>query len=349
MQSLIDIPPEAIPAAEATGEALARVQRLFDDELSTDLPPVMDLVRHVERYRGKMLRPTLLLLAGLAGHPAAGSPQQPSAATILTDSHVAVAAVCEMVHMATLVHDDVLDEADTRRRGATVNRLRGNEAAVILGDYLIAAAYHLCSRAGSPRAGVAVGRASMTVCSGELLQLHHRDDYSLDEATYFEIVDRKTASLIATAAELGADLSGANDRVCAAFSGFGRAVGIAFQIQDDLLDLTGAEETVGKSVGKDLEKGKMTLPMIHYLATAGPQRRGELLRLIERASDGQTPSHHAAAQVAALLAGSDAVAYSRARAEEYVAHAKRFLEIVPDSAAKSLLLAMSDAVLTRGY
>lgn len=348
MQSLIDIPPESAAAAEAVGEALCRVQRVFDDELSTDLPPVMDLVRHVERYRGKMLRPTLVLLCGLAGHETAGQQvQQP--ASILSDAHIAVAAVCEMVHMATLVHDDVLDEADTRRRGATVNRLRGNEAAVILGDYLIAAAYHLCSRAGTPRACVAVGRASKTVCAGELLQLHHRDDSSLDEATYFEIVDRKTASLIATAAELGADLSGASETARSAFSAFGRSLGIAFQIQDDLLDLTGDEEVVGKSVGKDLEKGKMTLPMIRYLLTERPAARGEMLSLIERACDERAPSHTAAAQIASLLISSDSVSYARARAESYVARAKQSLLTVPDSGSRRLLAAMSDAVLTRGY
>lgn len=348
MQSLIDIPPESAAAAEAVGEALGRVQRVFDDELSTDLPPVMDLVRHVERYRGKMLRPTLVLLCGLAGHESAGLQVQPPA-SILSDAHIAVAAVCEMVHMATLVHDDVLDEADTRRRGATVNRLRGNEAAVILGDYLIAAAYHLCSRAGTPRACVAVGRASKTVCAGELLQLHHRDDSSLDEDTYFEIVDRKTASLIAIAAELGADLSGAPEAARSAFSAFGRSLGIAFQIQDDLLDLTGDEEVVGKSVGKDLEKGKMTLPMIRYLSTERPAARGEMLSLIERACDERAPSHPAAAQIASLLISSDAVSYARERAESYIARAKQSLLTVPESGARRLLAAMSDAVLTRGY
>jgi octaprenyl-diphosphate synthase len=185
-----------------------------------------------------MLRPTLVLAGGLAASPSLGLSVSSS---LLSDAHVTVAAVAEMVHMATLVHDDVLDEADTRRRARTVNRLHGNETAVILGDYLIAAAYHLCSQLDSQDAALLIGRVSMTVCSGELLQLAHRADFSLDEPTYFEIVERKTASLIGAACRLGARCSGADEQTCARLERFGRDIGVAFQIQDDVLDLTGRE------------------------------------------------------------------------------------------------------------
>lgn len=349
MNELLDVHPRLAPVAETVALALVEVSRVFDGHLSSDLPPVVQLVGHVERYRGKMLRPTLVTVAGLAAHPEIGR----SPATLLpllSPAHFAVAAVCEMVHMATLVHDDVLDEADTRRRGQTVNHLHGNETAVILGDYLIASAYHLCSQQGTPRAALAVGLASTVMCEGELMQLHHRGDYSLDEATYYEIVERKTAELIATSAELGAELSGASAPGCGALREYGRRVGIAFQIQDDLLDLTGDERTVGKSVGKDLEKGKLTLPLIHYLATTDALSRGRALRLIERAC-GETgrDSRAAAAEIAGILARSHAVAYAQDAAAAHVRAAKESLAGLDDSPARDMLGAMADAVITRAF
>ena len=175
---------------------LADVGKAFERQLASDLPPVNTLCRHVERYRGKMLRPTMVFLCGQAFGP-------------VGERHVIVAATCEMIHMATLVHDDVLDEAEVRRKGHTVNHLRGNEVAVMLGDYLISNAFHLCSRAGDPALNLRLGAVTNTLCEGELVQLSHREDLSLDERTYFEIVRRKTAVLIGACCELGAQLSGA--------------------------------------------------------------------------------------------------------------------------------------------
>jgi octaprenyl-diphosphate synthase len=341
MHSLVELPARLGPLAEFVGASLVKVQQVFDVQLQSDLPPVSRLCRHVERYRGKMLRPTLVILSGLAGHPRAG--ERPE--TLITREHLTIAAVCEMVHMATLVHDDVLDEADTRRRGDTVNRLYGNEAAVILGDYLIASAYHLCSGLPTQRAARAVGRASMVMCSGELLQLHHRDDYSLDEPTYFEIVDRKTAELIATSAELGAAQSGADEHTCARLAEYGRKLGIAFQIQDDLLDLTGKEAVVGKSVGKDLEKGKMTLPMIHHLSRADARQRGRTLRALEEACSGG----QGAAEVVAAMEGTCSLGFAADVAGRYVAEAVAAVGPLRESEAKAMLLTLAQAVVNRSY
>jgi octaprenyl-diphosphate synthase len=343
MNSLVDLPAHLAPLAEFLAGSLIKVQTIFDEELQSDLPPVSRLCRHIERYRGKMLRPTLVVLSGLAGHPKA--PQ--GFDSLITNDHLTIAAVCEMVHMATLVHDDVLDEADTRRRGETVNRLYGNEAAVILGDYLIASAYHLCSGLPAQRAARAIGRASMVMCSGELLQLHHRNDYSLDEPTYFEIVERKTAELIATSAELGAAQSGADEQTCARLADFGRKLGVAFQIQDDLLDLTGTESVVGKPVGKDLEKGKMTLPLIHHLATAEARQRGRTLRALDEACSGDSPG--ASGEVLDALSQSGSLAYARTCAERYVAEATRLIGPLAPTDAKAMLLTMAQAVVTRRY
>lgn len=338
----VDMPDSLAPLQEFLAGALARVEDRFDLQLRSDLPPVSKLCAHVERYRGKMLRPSLALLAGLAAHPRAGEAEP---ARLITDDHILIAAVCEMVHMATLVHDDVLDEAETRRRGRTVNRLHGNEAAVILGDYLIAAAYHLCSQLGDQSIALEIAHVSMTLCAGELLQLHHRRDYSLDEPTYFEILERKTAALIAASAELGARRSGPHPDTPRRLAAYGRSLGIAFQIQDDLLDLTGEESIIGKPTGRDVQKGKLTLPLIHHLAAAEPQARGRTLRLLERLDEHAEPNARAALLAALQATGS--IAHARETAERLVREAQQALGGIHDSPARRMLGLMAQAVIDR--
>ena len=344
MPTLMPVSPELLPLQEVLQRALARVEQRLDRQLRSDLPPVQRLVEHVEQYRGKMIRPIMAVLAGLAVNPAA---KQPADEHVL-EAHVTVAGTCELIHLATLVHDDVLDEADQRRRARTVNRLRGNEAAVILGDYLFSAAYHLCSQLDAQSTALLVARVGMTLCAGELLQLHHRENFSLDEPTYFEIVRRKTASLIAVACQLGAMHSGADPALAQRFDDFGDAIGIAFQIQDDLLDLTGEQAVVGKSLGKDLEKGKLTLSLIHHLAAAGASRRGQTLRLLESATQ-----HGQAAELGPRLVdalkSTGSIDHARRTAEEFVRRAKDSLEPLHDSPARTLMRQLADAVVTRAY
>lgn len=348
MRGVLDIPEHLAALQDAILDALARVEARFDTQLRSDLPPVDDMCRHVERYRGKMLRPTLVALCGAAVCEDLADRIARDTGTVVTDRHVAAGAVCEMVHMATLVHDDVLDEAEIRRRGATVNSLRGNEQAVILGDYLIASAYELCSTFDSPIPARIVGRASTVMCAGELLQLHHRENASLDERTYFEILERKTAALIGAACELGALCTLGFDRTdhpCVGAVGrFGRQLGVAFQIQDDLLDLTGEESVVGKSVRKDLEKGKLTYPLIHHLAHADPRDRGRTLRLIgspSRAEDTET--------LRGLLGQTGSMDATRETARRLVDEAKLALSPLPEGPGLDMLRLMADAVVDRAY
>ena len=306
---------------------LAEVGKAFERQLASDLPPVNTLCRHVERYRGKMLRPTMVFLCGQAFGP-------------VGERHVIVAATCEMIHMATLVHDDVLDEAEVRRKGHTVNHLRGNEVAVMLGDYLISNAFHLCSRAGDPALNLRLGEVTNTLCEGELVQLSHREDLSLDERTYFEIVRRKTAVLIGACCELGAQLSGAPANAVAALRRFGEGIGVAFQIQDDLLDLEGRQDVVGKSLGRDLEKGKLTLPVIIHLAQASGEVRERTIEAI-RARDG--------AALLAELTASGSLAAARSRAVELVAAARTELRHVPAGVSRDALDAAAMAIVHRDF
>jgi len=316
---------------ETLAEELAEVESRFAAELTSDLSCVNDLVRHIERYRGKMLRPLLLLICGRAA-----APDRP-----FGEAHRTLATVVEMVHMATLVHDDILDEADTRRQGETVNALRGNEAAVMLGDYLISHSYHLCSSIDSQAAARLIAHATNTVCEGELLQLHNRYNWSIDEQTYFDIIQRKTGALCGVSCRLGALAGGADKSVCEAMDRFGIQLGKAFQIIDDVLDLVGNEQVVGKSLGKDLEKGKLTLPLIHQLETAAPADRQRLLDLL------RTTDSDRADKVARVLLQTDAVDYARRRAVQFIDEAKAECDRLPPSDAADLLRAMADAVITR--
>lgn len=328
---------------QTLGRALDRVQKRIAEQLRSDLPPVERLCRQVEKYHGKMVRPMVAVLSGLALDPrAAEAPGDEH----VSDQHIVVAGVCEMIHLATLVHDDVLDEADVRRKAPTINSLHGNESAVILGDYLFSSAYHLCSQLDSQSTALLIAGVGMTLCAGELLQLHHRGNFSLDEATYYTIVQRKTASLIAVACRLGARASGADEAWQKRFEDYGLSLGVAFQIQDDLLDLTGEQSVVGKSLGKDLEKGKLTLPLIHHLAAAEPEQRGRTLLMLENA---ESVAHFDRAAFQQALESTGSIAHARATAERFVADAKAAITPLPDSAAKRLMMQLADAVVTRAF
>src|SRR5450432_1164697 len=202
---------------ECIAPQLAAVEKRFAAELSSDLSCVNTLIKHVSRFRGKMLRPVLVLLSG-------------KACGKLVDAHTVIATVVEMVHMATLVHDDVLDEAELRRKGATINHLRGNEAAVLLGDYLISHSYHLCSSLDSQYASRVIGKTTNQVCEGELLQIHNRNNLDLSEETYLQIITLKTAVLCAACCLLGAKYAGASEAVVERMRTYGLALGTAFQI-----------------------------------------------------------------------------------------------------------------------
>jgi len=338
MPTILDLAPQHAETARRVQGELERVERLLEDHSRSDLPPVDDLARHVERFRGKMLRPTMVVLCGIATAPEG----------VISLAHRTIAAVIEMIHLATLVHDDVLDDAQTRRKGRTINSLHGNEAAVILGDYLISKAFHLCSTLESQKYALRIGEVTNQVCEGELLQLSNREQYSLDEPTYFEIIRRKTASLIGVACELGASCSGADEGLARAMYDYGERLGVAFQIVDDLLDLTGDEAVVGKTLGKDLEKGKLTLPLIHLLASSPPESRGRALRLIESRSEHAVRNGDAERlALLELVRESGSLDYALSVAGRLVAEAKELATRLPESEARALMLDLADTVVSR--
>ena len=328
---MIDLDPRHDRIAAPLAEALGEVSRVFERQIASDFPAVADLCGHVARYRGKMLRPTLTLLSGAS---AAGG----DLSVFEQDALLRLSGVVEMIHMATLVHDDVLDEADDRRGGATVNRLRGNETAVMLGDYLISNAFHLAASIGDADLTERLGEVTNTLCEGELVQLHHRDDLGLDFSTYIEIVRRKTAVLVGACGRLGGMTVGGEPETVEALGQFGERLGIAFQVRDDILDLEGDLEVVGKSVGRDLAKGKLTLPMILLLDDADAETFSSAVDVFRRRD---------ANGLLELLRAGDAIDRAQEFAAEQVDVAVRAIEGRDFGGTEDLLRDLARAVVSR--
>lgn len=309
---------------------LAEAERVFAAELGSRFPFVQLLVEHSADFRGKRLRPALVLLTAQA----CGGIQP---------AHPVLAAVVEMIHTATLVHDDILDDAAARRHAATVNAEWGNEAAVLLGDYLFTHAFHLAASLDSTLACRWIGRATNLVCEGEMQQVRNRGNFELDEASYFAIIRGKTAELTAVSCRLGAHYAGAPLATVEALDRFGRDLGVAFQIADDVLDLWGEERTTGKTLGTDLEKQKLTLPLIRLLATVPPDVAEQVRELLSR-SDPELRR-----RIQPELEASGALEYAWERAKEATRSALSALETLPDSRARNVLQSMTHHVLRRPY
>lgn len=235
-------------------------------------PGVEGYVAYVCENSGKRLRPAIALLAG-------------GATGEINPSHLDLAVVVELIHAATLVHDDIMDGADLRRGRPTANAKWGNSISVLLGDCLFAHALKLST--GFPEAEISrrIAHAAAEVCSGEIIQTQRRFDLKLSVPEYLRIIEMKTAALFAVASELGAFINQAAPETIAAMRRFGMRLGTAYQIYDDCLDLAGREEEAGKTLGTDLRKGKLTLPVLHLLANAGPQEHHRLSEIILHGSD----------------------------------------------------------------
>jgi len=317
----------AVIYAPITAE-LEEAERIFAAELGSRFTFVQQLVDHSADFRGKRLRPALLLLSGQA----CGS---------LVPAHPVLAAVVEMIHTATLVHDDILDEAVIRRHAATINAEWGTEAAVLLGDYLFTHAFHLAASLESTRACRWIGRATNLVCEGEMQQVHNRGNLDLDEDAYFAIIRGKTAELTAVACRLGATYAGAPEATVQALESYGRNLGVAFQIADDVLDIWGDERSMGKSLGTDLEKQKLTLPLIRLLTVAPPETADRIRALLAEAR----PESRRALR--GDLEQSGALDYAWDRARESAALALAQLDGLHESHAKSILRSLGHYVVRR--
>jgi len=306
---------------------LKGVRGLIERELTSHGPIVCEMLSGVLPMRGKMFRPLLLLLSGQACGGAG-------------PVHVKLAAMMEMVHQASMIHDDVLDEASVRHGRATAAAAMGNAAAVMIGDLLVSHALVLCASLGQPRLTQVLADAVAELCEGEAEQIAHRGNWQITTEQYLRVAELKTASLTWACCRLGADASDAGRREAAMLATYGRKIGTAFQIVDDVLDLTGREDGIGKSVGQDLAGGDLTLPVIHYLC-------GDVDRVRQvRAASGGTDQQRADLTEALRRAGS--IEYAESVARDLVAEA---IEAVSGSAilqAREELAGLAEYVLARG-
>ncbi len=249
------------PFLEAVGQRLVKQVEAFD-------PDIVRYADYALNGQGKHLRAALVALTA-------------KALGKVNDSHVTVAVIIEMVHLATLVHDDVIDEADIRRGRPTLAANWSNEIAVLFGDCLFAHALKLAASFPTPDVCRAVATATNTVCTGEILQIQHRRDFRFTREKYFKVLEMKTAELFALSCELSAGLSGMTAEQRLALRQFGLAFGTAYQVYDDCVDLFGSEAVAGKSLGTDLAKGKLTLPVLLLWERANAADRARLRELVE--------------------------------------------------------------------
>lgn len=313
-------------------DRLPRVEQRLQAELQSRFESLAPLLRHGMQLGGKRLRPALVLLSGAAvGTDRVG------------DDHVLLGVVLEMVHTATLIHDDVLDAADRRRHFPTIHSLWGDHAAILLGDYLFSQAFRLSATLGSTQACEWIGEAARRVCEGELRQVLARDAIDLDESTYLEMIRGKTAELCGVACRLGGRFAGAAPQTANRLQDYGESLGVAFQIADDYLDLWGDDRVVGKTLGSDLRQGKWTLPILRLMQTAAPAEQGRLREILSGPADQRLE------RLLPLLANSDARSYTRQVAESFRDRACRAVESLVDSPAKRSLQALATFSIERSF
>jgi octaprenyl-diphosphate synthase len=290
------------------------------DEFDAALGPYAE---YALNGNGKHLRPALVALTS-------------NALGNVNDSHITVAVIIEMVHLATLVHDDVMDESEIRRGRPTLAARWGNEIAVLFGDCLFAQALKLAASFPTPEICRAVAMATNTVCSGEILQTQRRRDFQFSRGEYFRVLEMKTAELFALSSELAAYLSGASPAPRSALRQFGMAFGTAYQVYDDCVDLFGSETTAGKSLGTDLAKGKLTLPVLLLWERATASDRARLEFLIQNWQEG------ALGQVGALLSQYDTLAPSVESIHQYLERARQMLRGLPESHGRACLFGLTE-------
>ena len=304
------------PFLETVTEQLMRQVHGFD-------PQIVPYAKYALAGSGKRLRPTLVALAARALGP-------------VHEAHVTAAVIIEMVHLATLVHDDVMDEAEIRRGQPTLAANWGNEIAVLFGDCLFAQAVKLAASFPTPEVCRAVAAATNTVCTGEILQTRSRQNFPTSRREYFRVIEMKTAELFTLSCDLAAFLCGATARQRGALREFGAAFGTAYQVYDDCVDLFGTEALAGKSLGTDLAKGKLTWPVLLAWERAGAADRVRLEKMIADWQPGNLPA------VNELLARYETLEPSLAVIGKYLEAARRALKILQESSGRAELLGLAD-------
>jgi octaprenyl-diphosphate synthase len=310
------------------GNDLKRVEENMEMHLRSEVRLIPEIIHHLIGSGGKRFRPLLLLAsAELCGYR--GERRYP------------LSAIIEYIHTATLLHDDVIDHAETRRGKASANQVWGNAASVLVGDYLYSKSFRLMTDDGNLAILKLISTTTNTMSEGEVFQLMKMGDISITEKEYLSIVEKKTSILISAACAIGGILGNAADSQIEALTRFGMRLGNAFQITDDTLDYVAKEEEFGKAIGQDLKEGKMTLPLIRTMKKCTPEERLFVRKGIEEKDE------LAYAGIMTLIHRYDGISYALAKARACIDEAKGFLTSFNDSEAKTALCTVADYIIER--
>jgi octaprenyl-diphosphate synthase len=317
---------------ELVRDDLQRVDAEIGRHLASSASAVNSIGRYLHSSGGKRLRPALLLMSSkLMGDGG--------------DRAIRLAAVVEMIHTATLVHDDVIDVAQTRRGQPSPNVLWGNHTSVLAGDWLYMQAFQIALREGSfPILDMLIS-LTQTMVEGELLQLERIGSMAVTEAAYMDLVDRKTARLFSSCAKLGAMAAGAREDACSVLGEYAWNLGMAFQCVDDVLDFTATETVLGKPIGSDLREGKVTLPLVYSLEEAGAGERQLVEAVLASRSYDQTPF----TRILTLIERHHGVRRAMQRAEAFTQKARDLIATFPDSPYQRALTTMTELVTDRDH
>ena len=315
---------------EAYRAELDGVEHQVRQNLDSSVTLVNTVAAHILSSGGKRVRPLLLLLsARLCGY--AGR------------EHYQLGSLVEFIHTATLLHDDVVDEADIRRGRRTARKVWGNQISILVGDYLYSKAMAQIVEFRSHGMNEVLAEACTKMAEGEVLQLYYNGNPSMPESDYIKIVEHKTAGLIAAACRMGAILADASDEKQSALFRFGQYLGIAFQVADDTLDYNADGERLGKTLGQDLRQGKATLPLLHLLDHCSEQDR----TMIKDRMETRTLSSADLERILGLMQDAGSLAYAMERAKAYIAAAQHELEVFEESSARRALVVAADYMITR--
>jgi octaprenyl-diphosphate synthase len=317
---------------EATRPGMDRVNALILDKASSHVDLVPEVARYLIDAGGKRLRPMLTIASSMLFGRADGS-------------EVNFAAAVEFMHNATLLHDDVVDESAMRRGRAAARMIWGNQASVLVGDFLLGQAFTMMVETSNVEALRVISKAATIIAEGEVLQLSKTRDLSASTADYDAVIGAKTATLFEAATEVGAMAGGADAAGRRALRDYGRELGFAFQLVDDVLDYRGEAGTLGKNTGDDLREGKMTLPVILALKHASPAERETIVSVLGKATTGATEM----AQVVAVFNRYDTLGKTIAQANEHAWLAREALKALPPSEMKALLGDIADFTVARAY
>jgi len=318
--------------AEMLQADLARVNALIVERMQSPVGLIPQLAGHIVAAGGNRLRPMLTLAtARMCGYSG--------------DRHVALAAAVEFIHTATLLHDDVVDASDLRRGLATANAVWGNKPSVLVGDFLFSRAFQLMVEDGSLEVLEILSRASAVIAEGEVLQLLTSNDTETREADYLRVINAKTAELFAAASRIGAVLGGRAETEECALESYGRNLGTAFQLVDDVLDYTAREVELGKSIGDDFREGKITLPIVLALRVADERERQFWRRTLEQLDQRDGDLERAID----VLHRHGTLAATMARAADYAGEARRALAVFRPGLEQQALDELIDFCLERAY